>query len=159
MRHLLALTAVVSLFGCATEEIDDGEGFEFRVDEVGHDKCTRNEFYWKNHHAYAQNPAKKIPWPIPNGERNVACGRPMLGWISMPPQGVVSVILGHQYISARLNLAAGAPVPPEVNTGLLEAVGLLSGCGIDEEDAEYALELADTLQAYNDGLLGVPACQ
>lgn len=161
MRHLLALTAVaISLSACAIEDDEGGEGFEFRVDAVGQDKCVRNELYWKYHHQYAQNPAKKIPWPVPNAERHVACGRPLLGWISMPPQGNVNVILGHQYISARLNLAAGAPVPPDVDTGLVEAVGLLAQCNIvDEDDIADALELADTLQAYNDGLLGVPACE
>lgn len=160
MRHLLSLAACACLLSaCATEEDDGLDGFLFRGDEqVGADKCTRTLGYWKTHNKYAAKAHKRLPWPVPNAEDVVACGETLLDWLWTPPQGDSDVILGHQYIAARLNQAAGAPVPPEVGQAMVAGAAYLNTCDIDDEDRADALEYSEILDAYNNGELGVPHC-
>jgi hypothetical protein len=82
-----------------------------------------------------------------------------------PPQGGNAFfILAHQYIAAEMNMLAGATMPSEVSDAFSAAAGLLTTYqGSMEipkktEDRDSAISLADTLDDYNNGLIGPGHC-
>lgn len=120
--------------------------------------CTRSQGYWKTHHAGARVPALDRDWPLP--EATELCGR---GWLELlgtaPRGGDAWVILAHQYIAARLNVAAGASVPGEVDDALTDAAAYLSACEVERDDRVAALDVAERLEAYNTGEVGPGHCE
>jgi len=122
-----------------------------------HKGCARTQGYWKNHNIYETNNNQMIPWPI--SEDTELCGRTWLYWLNAPPRGGDAfIILAHQWIAAMLNQASGADVPTEVQDALDEGGALLNDCTIAAEDRDEAIDLADTLDDFNNGLLGTPSC-
>ena len=130
---------------------DDGD------DDDGDDDCTRTQGYWKNHNRYADNPSQNIPWPI--DEDTLLCGETWYDILHTPPQGDAWIILAHQWIAAMLNEASGADTDV-LNGALDDAEDLLSGnCdGLDSEETDDALDLAELLDDYNNGRIGPPHC-
>ncbi len=118
--------------------------------------CTLTQGYWKNHNKYATTPSQQIPWPI--SEDTLMCGESWLEILETPPAGDKWYILAHQYIAARLNIAKGASTPAAVIAALSAAEALLPGCSIDPADEATAIAAAETLDDYNNGLIGPGHC-
>jgi hypothetical protein len=111
-------------------------------DDLG---CTLSHGYWKNH-----------PWPDFEGE--ILCGQSWLEILWTPPQGDAWYILAHQWIGAMLNVAAGAQVIGDMDELLLDAELMLEACSIAGGLRPHAIVMADELDDFNNGLLGVPHC-
>src|SRR5690606_11871865 len=127
-------------FGCAAS---GEEGFEIveRGAEVQVKPCTYTQGYWKTHNAYAKQKHKQHPWPL--WEDNVGCGDTWYNWLrDVPNGGDHWLILGHQWITALLNQAQGAPVPQNVEEAIWQAQILLSECELSDEDVEQAMAIA-----------------
>lgn len=155
MRASLSiLIALATLAGCASEDEFTLGDREARGDEL---KCTRTIGYWKTHNATATKRSLQIAWPI--SETSPACGGTWLGWLNTEPEGDAWVILAHQWIGAALNWGAGAEMPADIEDAIAWGGYYLTACEIADEDREAALALAATLDAYNNGLVGVPHCE
>ena len=126
-------------------------------DETG---CTLTQGYWKTHNQYATSPGLILDWPAPYDEDDLMCGDSLLTILQTSPRGDAWIILAHQYIAARLNVASGASTPDEVDTALASAgEWLLANCGgVPASDAPDAIELAETLDRYNHGEIGPGHC-
>ena len=92
-------------------------------------------------------------------------GDTYLAILNTPPSGGNAfLILAHQWIAAELNIAAGAPVSPPVQSAFDEATSLLqswSAAGVipkSQPDRQRAIELASMLDQYNNGNAGAPHC-
>jgi hypothetical protein len=125
-----------------------------------HAGCTRTQGYWKNHHEYATSPGLIGDWPAPHDEDDLLCGERLLDILHRPSKGDAWVILGRQYIAAILNVASGASTSDQVAQAIAEAEAWLTGhCGgVPTSQAPEAIALAETLDAYNHGLLGPAHC-
>ncbi len=115
--------------------------------------CTLSKGFWKNH---------PLLWPAP-----YAPDRPFfssgLTWYETlwtPPRGENAYfVLAHQYMAAQLNLARGVEAPTEVPHALAEAEAWLAGAmPYPARHDPVALELAATLERFNDGEIGPGAC-
>lgn len=113
-------------------------------DTGGDPGCTLSQGYWKNH---------PEDWET-DGE---LCEQSWMDILHTPPRGDAWYILAHRYIAAELNAAAGASTA-DLGDALEEAADLLDDCEIDREDREYALDLADLLDDYNNGRIGPGHC-
>ena len=127
--------------------------------------CTLTQGYWKTHSEYG-------PAPYDNTWAKLAGGAdtPFFGtgksyyevlWTA-PKGGNPYYILAHQYIAAELNVLNGASVPSDVLDDWNQAGGLLStyGGSIPKKspDGLLAIQLAETLDDYNNGLIGPGHC-
>jgi len=120
--------------------------------------CTLTQGYWKNHAAN---------WPV-NGLT--------LGTVTYSKTQLISVLntsvkgngliaLSYQLIAAKLNIAAGASVPPAVATTIASADALIGGLvappvGSGSLSTASTASMTATLDAYNNGLAvdGPPHC-
>ncbi len=110
--------------------------------------CPLSHGYWKTHNRFAQQPSLAKPWPI--DEMTMLCGRTWIEVITMPSRpGDENIILGRQWVAAKLNVANGAPEPPAVAAAIAEADALLHACPIPAASRNRALALAAMLDAYN----------
>ena len=109
------------------------------------DGCVRSHGYWKNHQ----------PWPT-DGR---ICRRSWEDILSSESEGDAWIILGRQWVAARLNQAAGADVPAEVAAALRDGGRLLESCSISAADRDRALRIKDVLDAYVNGRMGVDKCR
>lgn len=136
----------------------ESSGETTAASETGDDGgCVLTQGYWKNHNASSEHPHNQIAWPIP--EDTALCDSTWLEILWTPPKhGNAWLILAHQWIAARLNVAAGAAAPDEVGAAIDEAGTLLEGCSIADGDRDHALELADMLDGYNNGMMGTDHC-
>jgi hypothetical protein len=123
-----------------------------------HDGCVRTMGYWRTHNRFATVPALFDPWPI--DEETVLCdGRTYLSILLSPPvRGDAFIILARQYIVVLLNEASGADVPEHIEEAMTAAAALLADCVITDAERAQAIELAELLDAYNNGLEGVDSC-
>ena len=116
--------------------------------------CTLTQGFWKNHNRFREKPSQQEPWPI--NEDTLLCGETWLDNLNTPPiGGDAFYILSHQWIAARLNVAAGAD-PSAVSAELAEAEDLLNDCM--SPDPAQAIELAGILDDYNNGIIGPGHC-
>jgi hypothetical protein len=119
--------------------------------------CPLGHGWWKTHHRYRTQASQELPWPLP--EDATLCGRTWLDVIGDPSTGGDAfVILGRQWVAARLNVAAGAPSTPEVDAALAEGEALLLLCDITGRDRQRAILLAELLDAYNNDRSGPGNC-
>jgi hypothetical protein len=116
--------------------------------------------YWKNHAG---------AWPVTQLTLGGAVydKAELLAILEASPQGDASIILAHQLITAELNVAAGAS-SAHIETTIILANAWLKA----HQDADGRLpfgtpaatcdgdptSLADRLDEYNNGHLGVPHC-
>jgi hypothetical protein len=120
--------------------------------------CTRTLGYWKTH---IEGKKFDDTWNSVGGPDAIFLhGLSYITVLNTPPQGDAWYILAHQYIAAILNQAAGANTSSITQT-LADALALLTanppGTLTDAERAE-AIDLADTLDDYNNGLIGPGHC-
>lgn len=148
---------------CPPDTCGDGtcsEGEDCEAD-CGEDAgCTRTLGYWKTHNEHRQNRSQQIDWPAPLDEDDTLCDQALLSILQTPSRGDAWVILAHQYIAARLNVASGASRPDQVDQALADAEAfLLANCGgVPAGTAPDAIEMAETLDAYNHGTIGPGHC-
>ncbi len=121
--------------------------------------CTYTQGYWKNHSIFASKKNKK-PWPI--SENTMLCGMTWFNILNTPPSvGNTWMILAHQWIAAKLNVAKGASVPPIVASTLTDGGNMLANScsGISMIDKPEAIGYSMVLDKYNNGLLGPGHCE
>lgn len=117
-----------------------------------HTSCVKTQGYWKNHEAY---------WPLASvtlGAR-VYTKAEALTLLRTAPRGDASIILAHQLIAAKLNIAAGAD-SRRADDLVFAADELLTrnpvGSHVTGEVAQAMTALAEELTAFNEGRLCGP---
>jgi hypothetical protein len=123
------------------------------------DNGPRTPGFWKNHSesgllSYHSTWDEKAA----GDEKFLATGLSYVDVLHTPPsRGQAYFILARQYIAAELNVANGSPISQEVSDTLLEAQALLiqygGDCSIPKSEKMLAIQLAQTLDDYNNGLL------
>jgi hypothetical protein len=118
--------------------------------------CPRTIGFWGNHHEL---------WPESFDPAHVLYGTVTWADVLPPaPQNGACGILGRQYAGANLNQAAGAFVPPEIQDALDEAEEILSNPDLCPSlrpslpQGQMAIQLADLLDQYNQGLYASEEC-
>jgi hypothetical protein len=126
-------------------------------------RCVRTQGYWKNHASGHYD----ATWDAIGGPDApfFDTGKGYLEILTTPPAGGNAfLILAHQWIAAELNVAAGASAPPQVQAAFQDAKGLLQAWSTSgnipkqHADRARAVELATTLDQYNNGNAGTPRC-
>lgn len=124
--------------------------------------CTYTQGYWKNHEA---------AWPVDSLELGgvTYTKAELLTLLDTPVSGDASLILSHQLIAAKLNVANGAWAEPDVADAIADAdawlaanadadgrlpFGTASGSAAHDE----ASLLGDALAAFNEGQTETPHC-
>ncbi|MBC5993626.1 hypothetical protein [Pontibacter cellulosilyticus] len=116
--------------------------------------CTRTQGYWKNHATGKKaNPA----WGSLHDDMFFNSGMTYLQILNAAPKGGDAyIILAHQYIAAKLNVAAGASMPANVLTVYNNATTYFNGGSSPSRST--LIQWAEILDAYNNGRMGVPHC-
>jgi hypothetical protein len=125
--------------------------------------CTVTQGYWKNHDWPVHPiwpPSTLATWPDIVGWKFFDSGMEWPDVLNVEPRGDAYLILAHQYIAAILNQQNGAYVPDEVRQTLVDAYGYFSSSPAQRATVsrELLLKWKDVLDAYNNGLAGVPHC-
>ena len=118
--------------------------------------CTYTQGYWKNHTA---------AWPtasITLGTVSYTASQ-LLDIFNTPAKGNGLIFLAHQLIAARLNEANGATVPTNLQSAMAQADALIGGLvvppvGSGSLSPASASSLTETLDEYNNGILGPGHC-
>lgn len=127
--------------------------------------CTLTQGYWKTH-------SQEGPAPYDDNWGNLrggleektpffSSGESYYEVLWTAPKGNAYFILARQYIAAELNLLNGAGITSEVAAAMAAAKTLFETYGPDEVKCQVrtdALELATTLDDYNNGLIGPGHC-
>jgi hypothetical protein len=118
--------------------------------------CTRTQGYWKNHDS-------NLFSNIVNGIQFRDTGYTWYQLLTMPPKGGNPyILLAHHYIAERANYYNGACEPREVYEAKERAEELFCGtcltCDITGDERTEFIEIAELLDRYNNGLMGVPHC-
>ena len=128
--------------------------------------CTRTLGYWKTRTTLGPAPYDDT-WDSKTGgdAEFLGTGASYYEVLWTPPQGGNAFfILAHQYIAAEMNMLAGATMPSEVSSAHSAAKDLLTTYQGSMEipkktaDRDLAISLADTLDDYNNGLIGPGHC-
>ena len=140
---------------------DDSFSHEgWRVDTVSISECppmpcVRGQGYWKNH---------PDQWPVTQLQlgNNVYDQEQLLSILHQPVRGNGLVLLAHQLIAAKLNIANGADGSCIEQT-LADADALIADLLVPPVGTGYlrpadVSPLADTLDDYNQGALCAPSC-
>lgn len=122
--------------------------------------CTLTQGYWKTHSSQGPAPYDDT-WA--GNEGNTLFG---LNWLNIlwtaPKGGSVWYQLAHQWIAAKLNVAAGADAPANVVTALLGAgnwLNITNPSATLKGKAENGVKgWASLLASYNEGLVGPGHC-
>jgi hypothetical protein len=125
--------------------------------------CTVTQGYWKNHDWPTHSiwpPSTLATWPDINGFKFFDSNMEWPDVLNVEPRGDAYLILAHQYIAAILNQQNGAYVPEAVRQTLVDAYGYfsLSAAQRSTVSRDLLLQWKDVLDAYNNGLGGVPHC-
>ena len=117
--------------------------------------CTYTQGYWKNH---------ELAWPVTSltiGTVNYTKAELLL-ILNEPAQGRKIVILAHQLIAAKLNIANGADASSIAttiaNADLLIGNKVIPPIGAGALTNNPATAYANTLDDYNNGLIGPGHC-
>jgi len=118
--------------------------------------CTLTQGFWKNH---------PEAWPV---EMLTVGGvgymkADLIGLLATPPRGDATYIVAKQLIAAQLNVLNGADaasVGADVVINEAEAWLIAVGLGSWPTGAqrEVGIQLAEQLDAFNNGLSGIPHC-
>lgn len=117
--------------------------------------CTKTIGWWKTHNRYERG-SNRINWPI--SENTMLCNKSWLDILEAAPRGNAWYILAHQYIAARLNIAAGASSTPDVTAAINRATSLLANCSVSRTQRTLATDLTSLLEDYNQGQTGPGHC-
>ena len=135
--------------------------------------CTLTQGYWKTHSIYGPAPADEDWYKIGDFDKDGISEGPdetffLSGqtWYEVfwttPAGGNAYYILAHQYMAARLNIANGASIPLKVNSTLNAASNFFRTKTPDslltKAVRNQATSWANTLDQYNNGLLGPGHC-
>ncbi len=111
------------------------------------DGCTLTQGYWKTHDDWPDHADAEL------------CGHAWADILWMAPVGGDAwIIVAHQYIAAKLNVANGAVAEDAITQALADAEALLADCAIADADREAAIALATLLDDFNNGLVGPGHC-
>lgn len=116
--------------------------------------CTYTIGYWKNH---------PDQWPVDQLSLFTKHEAMLTLW-TPPKKGNAYLILAHQYIGAELNVVNGTSIPDEVLVAWFAAQELLIAYEDEgtiprkSEDRDWAIDLAEMLDDYNNGLIGPGHC-
>lgn len=117
--------------------------------------CTYSQGYWKNH---------SDVWPLQSLTLGAVSYNEsqLLQILNRPAQGNGLVILAHQLIAAKLNIANGAD-PTAVQQSVISADGMIGGLIVPPIGNGYlspsqTSELNDTLTEFNEGTIGPGHC-
>jgi hypothetical protein len=122
---------------------------------VGGSSCTYTQGYWRNHPA---------AWPVTSliiGTVTYQAAE-LMAILDNPAQGNGLVILAHQLIAAKLNIANGAD-PLEVQQPIVDADAMIAALVIPPIGNGYlppgqTSNLTETLTEYNEGTIGPGHC-
>src|SRR5262245_45962197 len=118
--------------------------------------CTRTQGYWKNHPA---------AWPVTSITlgSNTYTAAQALSILNTPPRGNGLLILAHQLIAAKLNVASGAD-SSSISATIAAADALIGSLIIPPIGNGFlapstASPLSTLLDQFNNGRLGPPHCR
>jgi hypothetical protein len=142
---------------CATLECDQDPG-----------GCTFTQGYWKNHGPGATGnnentwPASVLSGGLTLGTVNYTAAQ-LQSILNTPASGNGLIALAHQEISAKLNIANGAPAPAVVTNAIAAADALIGGLivppvGSGSLPNSSTGGLITTLTSYNEGAIGPGHC-
>jgi hypothetical protein len=124
--------------------------------------CTRTRGYWSTHHPDANAPGRIRNWPDPYSPDTKLCGETWLSILNSNASGGMWYILAAQWIAAKLNVAEGASITPEVDQALADGEAFLTDNCSDQTipggDLNAAEAAKDSLDDYNNGLIGPGKC-
>lgn len=131
--------------------------------------CTLTQGYWKTHSEFGPAPYDATWAKLPSGASTIffLSNQTYHEVLWTPPAGGNAYYsLAHQYIAAELNKLAGAASTPEVDAALSSSKTLFETYTPDQiaalkgNDAlrQQFIALADTLDKYNNGLIGPGHC-
>jgi hypothetical protein len=139
--------------------------------------CTYTQGYWKTHSIYGPAGPYDPTWGLKDGGDDPFLSSAWdigYSWYELfntpPAGGNPYIILAHQYMAAWLNIHNLDPMkmanPSVLGTVLADAEALLSAytplydfkVDIDDVSQEFIM-LAELLDDFNNGLLGVPHCE
>lgn len=131
--------------------------------------CTRTQGYWKTHSKYGPAKPYNTTWQkIGEDTKFFLSDKTYYQVITTPPSGGNAYyILAHQYIAAQLNILAGASAPKEVTDALYQAKKLfnkytptaVAKLSKSHADRKLFISLAETLDKYNNGVIGPGHCK
>ncbi|MEJ7809638.1 MAG: hypothetical protein WKG32_04390 [Gemmatimonadaceae bacterium] len=139
-------TPTVSLYGT--------RGYAFVVQFFNSPKaitgCTRTQGYYKNHEDVVEALVELMGGTLFVGGLQLSPGQ-LDAILGTPPKGGnASLILQHQLIATKLNLLRGVSAPQGVLDAAVESDLTLVN-GVSSGERARAIQLADALDAYNNG--------
>lgn len=126
--------------------------------------CTRTQGYWKTHAPNSKNnkngKTKVDPaWGSLYDDPFFTSGKTYMEVLETAPKGGDAYyILAHQYIAAKLNLAAGASMPTNVRSVYDMATAYFMSPTTSTVSRSTLLQWAELLTAYNEGRVGPGSC-
>jgi hypothetical protein len=125
--------------------------------------CSLTQGYWKTHSKYGPAPYDATWALIGEDTAFFISGKTWYQVIKQPPAGGNAYyILAHQYIAARLNIAAGTGSTAAVNAALAGAATFFGtytpSSTLSSSVRDQAIAWAGTLGAYNEGDIGPGHC-
>lgn len=117
--------------------------------------CPHSQGYWKNHSSKWPGSALSLMLGTVNNYNQSQ----LLSILNAAPRGDASIILAHQLIAAKLNVANGSPVPADVQSAITNADAAIStatipmGIKANTTLGGYMTSLASLLDQYNNNLL------
>lgn len=146
-------TATVTANDPFDDQVSDTDQVTVAVQFPG---CTLTQGYWKNHATGSKHP--DATWVGKEGY--TLSGITWLTILKTPVKGDPWYILAHQYIAAKLNIAAGAD-PSAVSAAITQAEALFGTYGpnsVPKNIKNQFTSLASQLDQYNNGLIGPGHC-
>ena len=131
--------------------------------------CTYTIGYWKTHTIYDGEKKRNSTWDKIGGENTLFFGTGQSWYqvlMTTPSESNAYYILAHQYIAASLNKKAGADQSAIASE--LERAGMLLStydgkpyvmADISGDLKDEFIRLAETLDMYNNGLIGPGHCK
>jgi hypothetical protein len=128
--------------------------------------CTLTQGYWKTHSEYGPAPYDETWALLPDGADTIfyLSGQTWYKVFWTPPAGNPYYNLAHQYMAAYLNTLNGASTTPAVDAALAAAEDLFETytpaqvAGLNNKQKKVFIQLASTLDKYNNGLIGPGHC-
>jgi hypothetical protein len=122
---------------------------------VGGSSCTYSQGYWRNH---------PNAWPVTSLTLGTVTyqAAELMAILENPAEGNGLIILAHQLIAAKLNIANGAD-PTAVQQTLIDADAMIAALvippiGTDSLLPSQTSGLTETLTQYNEGTIGPGHC-
>lgn len=145
---------------------DGSASYAVTLDIVGcdnYDVCTLTQGYWKTHSSFGPAAHPDETWGLLANGPNTMFFDSGLSWHTVfwtAPRGNAYIILAHQYMAAVLNQLNGADTSA-IDQTLADAQALfagITGSSFARNSNKTAKQLAETLDNYNNGLIGPGHC-